>query len=204
MKPIPSRPLRKVIRRLKEADGAVVGGLVGVPSNQFQHAVDIGRQFRDTAAFRCSSSAAPVPRAASPCCRDTPAGNRFGARARHLDLCPGRRPKGASTQSCQRHQPAQAGAALQSGVERNAQPIEAPRWGCCPRRSCTRWRAPTAVLTMGEATRSDASFYAIINIQGHDSRRRTPDDLKAIIMTMRRRTSTGSSSLTTTEHATRD
>jgi hypothetical protein len=41
---------RQVIRRLKAADGAAVG-LVGVQSNQFPRAVDIGRQFRD-AAFR--------------------------------------------------------------------------------------------------------------------------------------------------------
>ena len=35
-----------VIRRLKEADGAMVG-LVGVQTNQFPRAVDIGRKFLD-------------------------------------------------------------------------------------------------------------------------------------------------------------
>jgi hypothetical protein len=36
----------KLIRRLKEADGAMVG-LVGVQTNQFPRAVDIGRKFLD-------------------------------------------------------------------------------------------------------------------------------------------------------------
>ena len=56
----------KLIRRLKAADGAMVG-LVGVQSNQFPRAVDIGRKFRDAGiqvimgGFHAAGSIAMLP-----------------------------------------------------------------------------------------------------------------------------------------------
>src|SRR4029079_8473446 len=49
----------KLIQRLKAADGAMVG-LVGVQTNQFPRAVDIGRKFRDACiqVIRCVFDAA--------------------------------------------------------------------------------------------------------------------------------------------------
>ena len=73
----------KLIRRLKAADGAMVG-LVGVQSNQFPRAVDIGRQFRD-AGIQVDHGRLPC-RGQHRHAAAMPAGNRRGARARHLDL----------------------------------------------------------------------------------------------------------------------
>ena len=56
----------KLIRRLKEADGAMVG-LVGVQTNQFPRAVDIGRKFLDAGiqvvmgGFHAAGSIAMLP-----------------------------------------------------------------------------------------------------------------------------------------------
>ena len=151
-------------------------GLIGVQSNQFPRALDLGRQFRAAGYSGCHRRL-PCQRLPLDASRAA-AGPAGGARSRHHAVSPAKA-KAAWTSSCATSRPAR----------RSRSTITSPicrRWRRRRSRSCraSSWRAVAGHYASFDAGRGcpfQCSFCTIINVQGRKSRYRTPDDIEAIV-----------------------
>ena len=166
--------VKGVIRRLRQA-GAGFVGLVGVQSNQFPRALDLGRQFRAAGlpviiggfhVSGCLSMLSELPpdlKEAGELGITLYAGEgegRMGDLLRDVDT-------GAL-------KPVYNFLADMPGMEAAALPV-LPRW------AVTRVAGHYASFDAGRGCPFQCSFCTIINVQGRKSRHRTADDVEAIV-----------------------
>ena len=166
----------KLIRRLKAADGAMVG-LVGVQSNQFPRAVDIGRQFRDAgiqviiSGFHAAGSIAVLPQ----CPPEIVAAQELGisiyageAEGRMDDIV----------------QAAWAGTLKPLyNLMKDLPDLSNATLPILPAKVVRKMAGAYTSFDAGRGCPFQCSFCTIINVQGRKSRHRTPDDVEAIIRT---------------------
>ncbi len=162
------------IRRIKAAGGGFVA-LVGVQSNQFPRALDLGRQFRAAnvpvvvGGFHVSGCVAMLP--------ETPPELK-AAQALGIILFAG---EGEGRMSdllrdidAGRARPLYNYLSELPAMETAALPV-------LPRRVVTRVAGHYASFDAGRGCPFQCSFCTIINVQGRNSRYRTPDDVEAIV-----------------------
>ena len=164
----------KLIRRLKAADGAMVG-LVGVQTNQFPRAVDIGRTFIEAGiqvvmgGFHTAGSIAMLPECPSEIVEAQNLGiSIFAGEAEgRMDEI------------------------LQAAWVRKLKPIynlmkDLPDLShatlpILPAKTIRKMAGAYTSFDAGRGCPFQCSFCTIINVQGRKSRHRTPDDVEAII-----------------------
>ncbi len=167
-------PFAKLIRRLKAADGAMVG-LVGVQSNQFFRAVDISRRFLDAGiqvvmgGFHAAGSIAMLP--------ETPK-EIVEAQKMGISIYAGET-EGRMAEI------------LQAAWERRLKPLynfmkDLPDLSSAvlpilPAETIRKMAGAYTSFDAGRGCPFQCSFCTIINVQGRKSRHRTPDDVEAII-----------------------
>jgi radical SAM superfamily enzyme YgiQ (UPF0313 family) len=163
-----------VIRRIRAGAGGLVG-LVGVQSNQFPRALDLGRQFRAAGlpvvmgGFHVSGCIAMLP--------ELPP-DLMEAQGLGIVLFAGEG-EGRMTEL------------LRNVASGKAQPIynylqdlpgmEAATFPILPRDIVTRVAGHYTSFDAGRGCPFQCSFCTIINVQGRKSRYRTPDDVEAIV-----------------------
>jgi radical SAM family protein len=166
--------VKATVRRIKAAGGGFVA-LVGVQSNQFPRALDIGRQFRAAGVpvviggFHVSGCISMLPEL-PPDLKEAQAlgitlfaGEGEGRMADLLrDIDAGRA------------KPVYNYLADMPNMEMAALPV-------LPRRIVTRVAGHYASFDAGRGCPFQCSFCTIINVQGRKSRYRTPDDVEAIV-----------------------
>src|SRR5579864_8830789 len=152
---------KKIVGQIRAA-GAGFVGLVGVQSNQFPRALDLGRQFRAAGipvvmgGFHVSGCLSMLP--------ELPAGLRE-ARDLGIVLFAGEADRAKPIYDYLSDMPAMEGAAM---------PI-------LPRRIVERIATHYATFDAGRGCPFQCSFCTIINVQGRKSRYRSADDVEAII-----------------------
>jgi hypothetical protein len=164
----------KLIRRLKAADGAMVG-LVGVQTNQFPRAVDIGRIFIEAGiqvvigGFHAAGSIAMLPECPSEIVKAQElgisiyAGEAEGRMDDVLQAAWARKLK--PLYNLMKDLPDLSNATL---------PI-------LPEKAIRKMAGAYTSFDAGRGCPFQCSFCTIINVQGRKSRHRTPDDVEAII-----------------------
>jgi hypothetical protein len=167
-------PYRKLIRRIRAADGGMVG-LVGVQSNQFPRAVDIARQFREAdipvviGGFHgagCVSMLADIP----PEIRE--------AQALGVSIYAG-------------EAEGRMEVLLQDAWNRQLKPLynfmkdlpdlEGTTLPFLPAHVIRKMAGAPTSFDAGRGCPFQCSFCTIINVQGRKSRFRTPDDVEQLI-----------------------
>ena len=164
----------KLIRRLKEADGAMVG-LVGVQTNQFPRAVDIGRKFLDAGiqvvmgGFHAAGSIAMLPECPTEIVEAQKLGIAIyaGEAEGEMDeiLLAAWAGELKPLYNLMKDLPDLANATL---------PI-------LPEKVIRRMAGAYTSFDAGRGCPFQCSFCTIINVQGRKSRHRTPDDVEEII-----------------------
>jgi hypothetical protein len=185
---------RQIIRRINEADGFGMVGLVGVQSNQFPRALDIARPLREAGlrvvigGFHVSGCMAMLPGMQPDLQRALDLGvTLFSGEAEfRLDELLVDAAKGSL-------KPIYDHAKDLPGIEGAPIPF-------MPKEVLKRNFYSLASFDAGRGCPFQCSFCTIINVQGRKSRRRSPDDIEQII---RRRGFIGFSSPTTISLATR-
>jgi hypothetical protein len=164
----------KLIQRLKATDGAMVG-LVGVQTNQFPRAVDIGRKFIEAGiqvimgGFHAAGSIAMLPECPSEIVQAQKlgisiyAGEAEGRMDEVLQAAWARKLK--PLYNLMKDLPDLTNAAL---------PI-------LPEKAIRRMAGAYTSFDAGRGCPFQCSFCTIINVQGRKSRHRTPDDVEEII-----------------------
>lgn len=164
----------KLIRRLKKADGAMVG-LVGVQSNQFPRAVDIGRKFLEAGVqvimggFHAAGSISMLPE----CPKEIVEAQDLGISI-YAGEAEGRMDK-----------------VLQAAWDRKLKPLynlmkDLPdltnaTLPILPEKVVRKMAGAYTSFDAGRGCPFQCSFCTIINVQGRKSRHRTPDDVEAIV-----------------------
>ena len=176
MRPIPCIRFNKLIRRLKAADGAMVG-LVGVQSNQFPRAVDIGRQFRDAGiqvimgGFHAAGSIAMLPQ----CPPEIVSAQELG-----ISIYAGE----AEGRMDEIVQAAWAGTLKPLyNLMKDLPDLSNATLPILPAKVVRKMAGAYTSFDAGRGCPFQCSFCTIINVQGRKSRHRTPDDVEAIIRT---------------------
>ena len=166
----------KLIRRLKAADGAMVG-LVGVQSNQFPRAVDIGRQFRDAGiqvimgGFHAAGSIAMLPQ----CPPEIVSAQELG-----ISIYAGE----AEGRMDEIVQAAWAGTLKPLyNLMKDLPDLSNATLPILPAKVVRKMAGAYTSFDAGRGCPFQCSFCTIINVQGRKSRHRTPDDVEAIIRT---------------------
>ncbi len=166
--------VKTTIREITAAGSGFVG-LVGVQSNQFPRALDLGRRFR--------AANLPVGHRRVPCQRLHRYAARFAgrpsgrARPRHHAVRRRRRRSHDGTPAC-----INGGAAKPIYNYLGDLPdMAAAALPVLPRRIVTRVAGHYASFDAGRGCPFQCSFCTIINVQGRKSRYRTPDDVEAIV-----------------------
>ncbi len=162
------------VRRIKAAGGGFVA-LVGVQSNQFPRALDLGRQFRAAqvpvviGGFHVSGCLAMLPE---------PPPDLQAAQALGMILFAGE----GEGRMVDLLRDIDAGRARPVYNYLDDMPaMEAAALPVLPRRVVTRVAGHYASFDAGRGCPFQCSFCTIINVQGRKSRYRTPDDVEAIV-----------------------
>jgi hypothetical protein len=162
-------------KRIKDAGGGFVG-LVGVQSNQFPRALDIGRQFRAhglpvvVGGFHVSGCLSMLP--------ELPADLKE-AQALGITLFAG---EGEDGRMAELLRDIDAGHAKPVyNYLRDLPGMEAATFPILPRDVVTRVAGHYASFDAGRGCPFQCSFCTIINVQGRKSRYRTPDDVEEIV-----------------------
>ncbi|MGE0749846.1 MAG: radical SAM protein [Variibacter sp.] len=162
-------------KRIKQAGGGFVG-LVGVQSNQFPRALDIGRQFRAhglpvvVGGFHVSGCLSMLP--------ELPADLKE-AQSLGITLFAG---EGEDGRMAGLLRDIDAGCAKPVyNYLRDLPGMEAATFPILPRDVVTRVAGHYASFDAGRGCPFQCSFCTIINVQGRKSRYRTPDDVEAIV-----------------------
>jgi hypothetical protein len=169
------RPER-IIRRIRQAGGRALIGLVGVQSNQFPRAVDLAQPFRAAGlpvcigGFHVSGCIAMLP--------DIPP-ELAGAQALGISLFAGEAEGGRLDQILRdawrgRLEPLYNYMADLPALEAEPIPI-------LPRHHVRRTSGSLSSIDLGRGCPYQCSFCTIINVQGRKSRYRSPDDLERCV-----------------------
>jgi radical SAM superfamily enzyme YgiQ (UPF0313 family) len=164
----------KLIRRLKEADGAMVG-LVGVQTNQFPRAVDIGRKFLDAGiqvvmdGFHAAGSIAMLPE----CPTEIVEAQKLGI-AIYAGEAEGKMDKILLAAWAGELKPLY-------NLMKDLPDLANATLPILPEKVIRRMAGAYTSFDAGRGCPFQCSFCTIINLQGRKSRHRTPDDVEEII-----------------------
>jgi len=166
----------RIVRMIRQEGGKALIGLVGVQSNQFPRAVDLARPFLEAGipvcigGFHVSGCLAMLPELPDDIRKAQELGISFfagEAEDKRLDLV------------------------LRDAWNGRLQPIynymnDLPALGgepapILPRKHVVRTSGSLSSIDLGRGCPYQCSFCTIINVQGHKSRIRTPDDLEKIV-----------------------
>src|SRR5215813_12120825 len=164
----------KLIRRLKAADGAMVG-LVGVQTNQFPRAVDIGRTFIEAGiqvvmgGFHTAGSIAMLPECPSEIVEAQNLGiSIFAGEAE------GRMDEILQAAWIRKLKPIY-------NLMKDLPDLSHATLPILPAKTIRKMAGGYTSFDAGRGCPFQCSFCTIINVQGRKSRHRTPDDVEAII-----------------------
>src|SRR6478672_7673362 len=166
----------KLIQRLKAADGAMVG-LVGVQTNQFPRAVDIGRKFLDAGiqvvmgGFHAAGSIAMLPE----CPSEIVEAQKLGISI-YAGEAEGRMDEVLKAAWAHELKPLY-------NLMKDLPDLNNATLPILPAEVVRKMAGAYTSFDAGRGCPFQCSFCTIINVQGRKSRHRTPDDVEAIIRT---------------------
>ena len=186
----------KLIQRLKAADGAMVG-LVGVQTNQFPRAVDIGRKFLDAGiqvvmgGFHAAGSIAMLPE----CPSEIVEAQKLGISI-YAGEAEGKMDEIIKAAWTGKLKPLY-------NLMKDLPDLTNATLPILPEKAIRRMAGAYTSFDAGRGCPFQCSFCTIINVQGRKSRHRTPDDVEQIMRINAAQRSTGFSSPTTISRATK-
>ena len=164
----------KLIQRLKAADGAMVG-LVGVQTNQFPRAVDIGRKFLDAGiqvvmgGFHAAGSIAMLPE----CPSEIVEAQKLGISI-YAGEAEGKMDEIIKAAWTGKLKPLY-------NLMKDLPDLTNATLPILPEKAIRRMAGAYTSFDAGRGCPFQCSFCTIINVQGRKSRHRTPDDVEQII-----------------------
>jgi hypothetical protein len=166
----------RIIRKIRRAGGRALIGLVGVQSNQFPRAVDLGRQFLAAGlpvcigGFHVSGCLAMLPEMPPSMRAAQDLGiSFFAGEAEHFRLDEVFRDACAGTLK-----------PLYNHMD-DLPSLEGEPAPFLPKKHVSRTSGSLSSIDLGRGCPYQCSFCTIINVQGRKSRFRTPDDLEKIV-----------------------